>query len=299
LLRPRIARMRVRPYGFDAFLKENDTYVEWVAEQVRERGALTAADLPAPEGRDRRLGETWFKSLPRAVLEALFLRGAIAIADRRPNFARTYDLAERLIAAEHRSHIVQPEDADRELIRRAARAYGIAAADDLADYYRMPLREARPRIAELVATGELEPVQVEGWRGTAYMDATARVPRKIEAASLLSPFDPVVWYRPRAARLFGFDYRIEIYTPAAQRKYGYYVLPFLLGEQLVARVDLKADRKEQRLMVLSAHLEPGANAGEVAGPLGRELGILAGWLGLESVSVARKSAFERRLAASS
>ncbi len=298
LLRPRVARMRVRPYGFASFMKDNEAYVNWVVDQVRERGPLTAADLPAPEGMERRLPETWAGTIPRVVLEALFVRGTLAIAGRRSNFARSYDLAERVIAAEHHERVIEPPDADRELIRRAARAYGVATADDLADYYRMPVRDARLRIDELVAAGELEVVQVEGWRGTAYRSPDSRIPRQIAAASLLSPFDPVVWYRPRASRLFSFDYRIEIYTPAAQRKFGYYVLPFLLGERLVARVDLKADRKGRRLVVAAAHLEPDADSATVAKPLAAELRRLGGWLGLESVTVARNNAFERRLAAS-
>ena len=308
LLRHRMATFRVRPYGFETFLRENVQYVEWVHAQVRERGRLTAAELTPPDGIARRVRpEAWLGTndpfvtagvaVPRVVLEALFARGRLAIAERRPNFARAYDLAERLIPAEHHGRVLRSEDANRELVQLAAHAYGIGTADDLADYYRMSLREARPRIAELVEAKVLEEVQVEGWRGTAYLDRAARVPRRIDAASLLSPFDPVLWYRPRATRLFGFDYRIEIYTPPAQRKYGYYVLPFLMGDRLVARVDLKADRKEQRVLVLSAHLEPDTDASTVAESLGAELRTVGRWLNLDSVCVARKSAFERSLAA--
>ncbi len=289
LLRHRRAAFRIRPYGFDSFLQKHQEYVQWVLEQVRARGPLTAADLPEPEGVERRVAEAWFGTVPRVVLEALFARGELAIAERRSNFARAYDLAERVVPVEHRDHLMDREETDREMIRIAARAYGIATADDLADYFRMPLRDARPRIAELAAAGELEPVQVEGWRGPAYLHPEASRPRRIDAVSLLSPFDPVVWYRPRALRLFHFHYRIEIYTPPDERKYGYYVLPFLLGDRLAARVDLKADRKQNRLLLLSMHLEPGVRADEVKQALSGELRELAGWLELEPPRVMLKS----------
>jgi len=171
-------------------------------------------------------------------------------------------------------------------------------AGDLADYYRMPIREARPRIAELVEAGELRQVAVAGWREPAYLHRQAGLPNRIHAAALLSPFDPVVWYRRRIARLFDFDYRIEIWVPREKRKWGYYVLPFLLGDRLVARVDLKAGRAERRLFVLAAYLEPHAKPGVVADALARELVTLARWLGLDQVAVAGKSRFERALAKS-
>jgi uncharacterized protein YcaQ len=182
------------------------------------------------------------------------------------------------------------------LLRLAARAHGVGTAGDLADYYRMPIGQARPRLAELVAARELREVRVEGWRELAYLHPAARLPGRIDGRALLSPFDPVVWYRPRAARLFGFDYRIEIFVPQAKRRWGYYVLPFLLGDRLVARVDLKADRRERRLLVLAAYLEPDAEPGTVAGALAAELRTLAGWLGLDSVAVGRRGGFARSLA---
>jgi uncharacterized protein YcaQ len=192
---------------------------------------------------------------------------------------------------------VDREDAQRELLRLAGRALGIAAAADLADYYRMAIGEARPRLAELVEAGELREVRVEGWGAPAYLHREARVPRSIDQASLLSPFDPVVWYRPRAERLFQFAYRIEIFVPQPQRKWGYYVLPFLLGERLVARVDLKADRAARRLRVLAAHLEPGAGSGTVAQALVAELATWAGWLDLDAVTVEKRDGFARALGA--
>ena len=230
------------------------------------------------------------------MLGAHFGRGTLAVADRLPNFARRFDLAERVIAPQHYRRSVEREDAQRELLRLAARAHGVATADDLADYYRMSVPEARPRIDELVAEGELRAVQVEGWRGAAYLHAQARLPRRIEASALLSPFDPLIWHRPRAARLFEFDYRIEIYVPRPRRRYGYYVLPFLLGDRLVARVDLKADRKARRLLVLASHIEPHAARGEVAAALAGELRTMASWLALDAVKVSRKGALARDLA---
>ena len=296
LLRYRMQTHRVRPYGFEKFIAQYSEYVASILEEVRVRGPLTADDLAWPDGVGRIPG-AWHGSVPRAVLEAHFGRGLLAVADRRPNFARAYDLAERVLPAEHHERQAQPEESQRELLRAAAAACGIAAGTDLADYYRMSIREARPRIAELVQTGELRQVKVEGWREPGYLHRSARLPPHIEARALLSPFDPVIWYRPRAARLFQFDYRIEIFVPEPRRKWGYYVLPFLLDERLVARVDLKADRRARRLGVLSAHLEPHAKPRAVAGPLAAELHLLADWLGLDSVDVVRQGALARSLSA--
>jgi hypothetical protein len=296
LLRHRMERHRVRPYGFESLLEDQADYVARVLDEVRARGPLTADDLPAPDGVARRIEGSWFGSVPRAVLEAHFGRGALAVAERLANFARVYDLAERLIPTEHHGREVGREEAQRELLRRAARAHGVATAADLADYYRMPVREALPRLAELVAAGELRQVRVEGWKGPAYLHPEARPPARIDAAALLSPFDPVVWYRPRTARLFDFDYRFEIFVPKAQRRWGAYVLPFLLGDRLVARVDLKADRPGRRLLVLAAYREAHAEPGASAAALAAELRTLAGWLGLDSVTVERRGNLARPLA---
>ncbi|HEX6739785.1 MAG TPA: crosslink repair DNA glycosylase YcaQ family protein [Vicinamibacteria bacterium] len=297
LLRHRMETHRVRPWGFERFLAKHPAYVAEVLAAVRARGALTAEEAPPPPGPERRIPGSWFGTIARAVLEALFGRGTLAVADRRPNFARAYDLAERVIGAAHLEHRLTAEEAQRELLRRAARAHGVGTAADLADYYRMPVRAARPRLAELVERGALVETRVEGWREVAYLDPQARAPRRIEAASLLSPFDPLVWFRPRCARLFGFDYRVELFVPPAQRRWGYYVLPFLHRERLAARVDLKSDRPARALRVAAAYRERHAAAGPVAEALAAELHTMARWLGLESVSVAPRGDFARPLAA--
>jgi uncharacterized protein len=287
LLRHRREAHRVRPYGFEAFLEQRPEYAAWVLEEVRTRGPLAAEDLPDLEGIDRRIvGDGWTGTVPRAVLESHFGRGLLAVACRRSDFSRQFDLSERLIPPEHHGREVSREEAQRELLRLAARSLGVGTADDLADYYRMPIREARARLDELVEADGLRRVRVEGWREPAYWHPEARLPRQINVASLLSPFDPVVWYRPRVARLFDVEYRIEIYVPGPKRRWGYYVLPFLLGDRLVARVDLKADRSGRRLLVLAAHLEPHARPGPVAAALADELKSWARWLDLDGVTVA-------------
>ncbi|HKG93088.1 MAG TPA: crosslink repair DNA glycosylase YcaQ family protein [Gemmatimonadaceae bacterium] len=281
------------------FMAQHADYAQRVLDEVRARGPLTADELPEPDGtRGTRRGSWWGWTHAKATLEGHFARGRLAIAGRRAaGSARAYDLAERVIPAEHRAREMPPDEAQRALLRAAAGALGVGTAADLADYYRMPIRAARPRIAELVEAGELRPALVDGWAEPAYLHPAARRPRRIDAAALLSPFDPVVWYRPRAARLFGFDYRIEIYTPRPQRRWGYYVLPFLLGDRLAARVDLKADRAAGRLLVHAAYAEPDVDAEEVAAALAAELRTMASWLGLDDVSVARKGDLARALIA--
>jgi uncharacterized protein YcaQ len=212
-------------------------------------------------------------------MEAHFLRGALAAAGRRRDFSRIYDLAERLVPEEHRTRQVEYVDSRRALLLQAARAQGVGTAKDLADYFRMPVADARPRLRELVEAGQLHEARVEGWRELAYLDPQAQAPRRIEAATLLSPFDPLIWCRPRVARLYGFEYRVEIFVPPEKRQYGFYVLPFLLGENLVARVDLKADRARGRLRVLGTWFE-GRRTAAVAHELSVALRDLGEWLGL-------------------
>ena len=296
LLRYRREEHRPRPYGFEKFLQEHSDFVDSVLEQVRARGPLTAGAFPHPDLETDVLDHAWFKSVPRATLEAHFGRGLLAVAQRLPNFAREYDVAERVIPEPHFSRQVTREEAQRALLLLAAGANGISTAADLADYYRMPAGQARPRVAELVKSGELLEVSVETWSAPAYTLPVTRVPRQIRAAALLSPFDPVVWFRPRAARLFHFDYRVEIFFPETQRKWGYYVLPFLFGERLVARVDLKADRAGARLVVLATHVEQGVDLAEIAAPLARELWQLARWHGLKEVTLTGRNPLRRLLA---
>ena len=289
-----------RARALAAFMAEHRDYAERVLREIRCRGPLTARDLPDPTPGERRPRTVWnWWSIPRAALEGHFARGALAVANRLPDFSRVFDLAERVLPPEHRrvarGQELGKDEAWRRLLGQAARCHGVGTAADLADYYRMPVRQARLRLDELVESEELRTVRIEGWREPAYLHAEARLPRRIDAASLLSPFDPVVWCRPRTARLFGFDYRVELFVPQAKRKWGYYVLPFLLGDALVARVDLKADRENGCLCVLAAYDEPDVDSGEVADALASELRTMATWLDLGSVEVGRRGGLARRL----
>ena len=277
-------------------LRHRQRYLDAVLQQVQRDGALTAADLPPLPGPKRKPGD-WHRSIPRWALEYHFARGDLAVSHRLDNYQRVYDLPERVIPRDQLTASPDKKTANREMLRRASAALGVATARDLADYFRMSPREAVPRIAELVEEGELSCVEVEDWQEPGYLSASARLPRAIGGASLLSPFDPIVWYRPRAERLFDFHYRIEIYVPAAKRKWGYYVLPFLLGDRIVARIDLKADRKSGRLLALAAHAEPGAPVADVADALANELRALSQWLSLDGIRVSCKGSFARALAA--
>jgi|HubBroStandDraft_1064217.scaffolds.fasta_scaffold04262_7 uncharacterized protein YcaQ len=260
-------------------------YLVAVLREVTERGALAASQLADPR---RRAGEWWERrSDGRRALEVLFADGTLA-AWRNPSFERVYDLTERVIPAPVLDcPIPPPEDAQRELIAIAARALGVATAGDLADYFWIRPPVARLRIAELVEAGRLEPVSVEGWGQPGYSPAgvRARAPRRGHG-TLLSPFDSLIWNRDRTERLFGFRYRIEIYVPQARRTHGYYVLPLLLGDRLVARFGLKADRRAATLRVTGSYLEPGSTSAAVVQAAARELAELRDWLGLDHVGVA-------------
>ncbi len=268
-----------------------------ILEAVRAEGPVTARQLDEEFSGPRTTGHWgWNWSDARKVLDYLFLVGDVAIAGRTPQFEVVYDLPERVLP---RGVLQAPsldrEEAGRELVRRAARSHGVGTAGCFADYYRMRSvpgvgeaelqPSAREAIADLVDAGELEEVRVEGWRRPAWLHTAARRPRAVRARALLSPFDPLVWQRERTEALFDFHYRIEIYVPAPERRYGYYVLPFLLGDEVVARVDLKADRTGRRLLVQAAHAEDGA-PDDTAAQLALELRRLAGWLDLGDVVVA-------------
>ena len=276
-------------------IRNRNTYLDAALRQVEEQGALTANDLPPVPGPKRKPGD-WHRSIPRRALEFHFASGSLAIANRLPNFQRVYDLPERVIPAKHLQEKLDERAAKRELIRRAAASLGIATTQDLADYFRMNNRETLSLIEELSADALLTPVQVESWDEQAWLSSEARLPREIGGCSLLSPFDPVVWYRPRALRLFDFHYRIEIYVPAAKRKWGYYVLPFRLGDEIVARVDLKADRHNGVLQVLALHEEACTQRDTCVEALAGELLALQQWLGLERVKVRQHNAISRHLA---
>lgn len=255
--------------------------------ELGERGRRTSRELD--DGLPRRKEHWgWNWSETKKALEYLFLAGEVAVAGRNGQFERVYDLPERVLPrAVLETPVPSDEEAHRELVRRAAASHGVATERCLRDYYRMPSAQAAPAIAALVEDGELVPVRVEGWSRPAYLHRDARLPRRVRARALLSPFDPLVWERSRAEDLFGFSYRIEIYVPEHQRVHGYYVLPFLLGDRMVARVDLKADRRDGVLRVHAAYAEPGAPP-ETAEELAAELWALAGWLGLTDVAVAAR-----------
>jgi len=264
--------------------RERPGYIEDLLEEVRERGPLAPADLSDPGDREQPYwSTTWTHG--KLVLEWLFATGRVTTAFRH-NFTRHYDVVERVIPAEHLEAPAPPrEEAQRMLLLAGARSMGVATTRDLADYYRINIGAARPLVEELAAGGALEQVEVEGWRDPAFLHPEAVSPRRVERAVLLGPFDSLIWHRERAERLFDMYYRVEIYVPEAERRWGYYVFPFLLGDHIVARVDLKADRATGRLLVPAAHLEEGADAAGVLSPLVGELEAMATWLELEGIAV--------------
>ena len=268
--------------GLRQMLKRRPGYVEAVLDEVRALGPITAGELADPGAKS---GPWWGWNDGKRALELLFWAGQVT-ARRRATFEREYDLPERVLPLEVLAAPTPSEaDAQRELLAMSAASLGVATVSDLADYYRIGAVKAKPLIADLVEAGSLVPVRVEGWSQPAYLDATARQPRRVEARAVLSPFDSLVWERARTERLFGFRYRIEIYTPAPKRVYGYYVCPFLLDEAIVARVDIKTDRAGRTLRVPAVYSEPGADPIEAAEALAVELGTIADWLGLDTVSV--------------
>jgi uncharacterized protein YcaQ len=280
---------------FSTYMTERAAYADRVLEAVRSKGPLSADEAPDPGEPDPRDRWGWGLSVAKVCLDLHYLLGRLAVVGRRADYSRVYDLVERVIPAEHHQRAVAPEAAERELLLLAARSLGVGTVADIADYYRLSIRDVRRSLAQLVADGLLREVKVDGWRDPAYLDPDAEA-KPVDARALLSPFDPVVWFRPRAERLFAFDYRIEIYLPKPKRRWGYYVLPFLLGEKLVARVDLKAARGEGKLLVLAAYAEARVKQSEVACALVEELRALARWLGLdEGIDVAKAGNLSRTL----
>ncbi|MFO6451340.1 MULTISPECIES: winged helix-turn-helix domain-containing protein [unclassified Aeromicrobium] len=277
---------------------ENPTLIDDVEAAVARFGPITARELEARLGAEERdrthWGWNW--SQTKQALEYLFFVGRVSAARRNAAFEREYDLPERVLPARV---MAMPEPSDEEayltLVGHASRALGVATVQCLRDYFRLAPAPTAQAVQTLVADGTLEPVTIDGWKRPAYLHAEATRPRRVDARTLLSPFDPLVFERTRTEHLFDFRYRIEIYVPAEKRVHGYYVLPFLLGDRLVARVDLKADRARGRLLVPGAFAEPNAPA-STAAELARELHRMAGWLGLDGVEVGDRGDLARRLA---
>jgi uncharacterized protein YcaQ len=285
MLRWRMARASTEPWGAVRRIASDSPHLlEEVLRLVADNGPIRASDTGVPR-LPTQPGEMWNWNDGKVALEYLFYAGRVTAA-RRVNFERLYDLTERVLPAEVlTAPTPNPADAARELIRIAARACGVGTEPDLRDYFRMPHRSSKRAVEELVESGELVPVAVEGWQAPAYLWHEARRPRRISARALLSPFDSLVWFRERTERTFRFRYRIEIYTPPHKRVYGYYVLPVLLGENLVARVDLKSDRQARVLRVQGSYLEDGYDPHHVSAELAAELAVTAQWLGLDGVAV--------------
>jgi uncharacterized protein YcaQ len=263
------------------YATERRAEAEALLARIASEGPMAASNLAAAAPRSG----MWQWSDTKHALEWLFWAGRIASTHRRNSFERVYDLPEHVLP---KSVLTLPtpsgSDARRQLMAHAARALGIATEGDLRDYYRIPADDARTSMSQLVEEGTIAPVRVPGWRQQAYLHRDARAGKKVDGSALLSPFDPLIWYRERTERLFGFRYRLEIYTPAAKREHGYYVLPLLMDGALVARVDLKADRKTGTLVVKQASLEDGA-PGRTADALLEELRRMADWLGLPGLTV--------------
>ncbi|MES2034086.1 MAG: winged helix-turn-helix domain-containing protein [Pseudomonadota bacterium] len=279
--------------GLARFGREKRDYIDGILAEIEKRGPVTGGDFATgPRGQPG----WWSWSDGKRALEWLFWAGYVTTATRR-GFERVYDITERALPAAIVDAPTPDEaDAQRQLVRRSALAMGVATEADLRDYFRLPLEGARRAVRELVEAGELTPVAVEGWSKPGYLHPEARSPRKVAAHALLSPFDNLIWFRDRTERLFDVRIRLEIYTPAEKRTHGYYVLPFLEGETLSARVDLKSDRQRKRLLVQASHAEPGAGP-DTPEALAVELRRMARWLGLDAVEVAQKGDLAARLTA--
>ncbi|MEY4401939.1 MAG: hypothetical protein RL072_1804 [Actinomycetota bacterium] len=284
---------KVKHWGLTSFYDDNKSYVKRVLKHVERHGPVTARALST---RTEKKGTWWDWDEAKTALEYLFLTGELMSRGRGTDFARIYDTPERVLPP----HVLNTKtpterDARKELLIRAAIAQGIATADDLADYYRQRPAVAKPLIAELVDDGVLRAVAVDGWKQKAYVHRNTAPPKRVRATALLSPFDSLVWCRPRNERLFDFHYRIEIYTPKPKRRFGYYVLPVLCDEKLVGRLDMKADRANNVLHVEAAYLERGVAAASVVARVSREVRSMATWLGLGRTLVGSRGDFARPL----
>jgi uncharacterized protein YcaQ len=278
--------------GPSRLARERPDFVSAVLSEIKERGPIGAGELSAG---GKSTGNWWGWSDGKRALEYLFWTGQVTSAGRR-GFERLYDLPERVLPERVLNGTAPDEaEAQRALIEIAAAAFGVATEADLRDYFRLPVAETKARIAELTGAGALRVVNVEGWKQQAYLHKAAELPPSLETRALISPFDSLVWMRPRTDRLFVFHYRLAFYTPKHKRKQGYYVVPFLLGDRLVARVDLKSDRKASRLLVLGGHIEPHQSNRDVVPPLKAELERLAGWLGLGRVAPRGRGELVREL----
>jgi len=284
---------------YAALLKDSPGLLDDVLAAVKDLGPIGAGPMEQELGFEgRRAGGGWWnRSSVKHACEYLFAVGELTTGARR-GFQRLYDLPERVLPPSVQAVQLSDEDAIRELTRRASSAHGIATEPDLRDYYRIkPPDASRRAVAELVESGELEEVTVAGWPHPAYRHVDARAPRRISGRALLCPFDPLIWERARTERIFGFHYRIEIYVPEPKRVFGYYVFPFLLDGELVARVDLKTDRAAGVLRVRGAFAEPTAPTPRVAAELAAELQVMAEWLGLDKVIAEDRGSLARPLRA--
>jgi hypothetical protein len=283
-------------------VKKRQQLADDVVAALTQHGPMTAGQIETHVGEERpgKKGPWWDRSDTKWVTEALFSAGVLTTATR-VGFARHYDLTENVLPADVVAREIDDEEALRELTLRAATALGVGTEADIRDYFRLSPKLSKPAIAKLVADGELEPVEVDGWNAPAYLRAGQTIPRRDRGTALLCPFDPLIFFRPRVQRLFDFHYRIEIYVPAPKRQFGYYVWPFLLDGRLVGRVDLKAERARDALHVVGAYTEPGQDKSRVAKALAAELRTMANWLGLVEVTVGKNGDLTkdlRRLTAS-
>ena len=269
---------KLKHWGLTSFYAENKAFVKRILKHVEVNGSVTARELST---RTTKKSSWWDWDEAKTALEYLFLTGELMSCGRGSDFARVYDIPERVLPRKILQMPTPSEtEARKDLLVRAMRAQGVATMRDLADYYRQKPAVVKPLVSQLVEQGVLREVSVDGWQDKAYVHRNAQLPKRLFATALLSPFDSLVWCRPRNERLFNFHYRIEIYTPKEKRKFGYYVLPFMMNGEIVGRVDLKADRANSKLLVQSVHTERGVKRETINRALNAELQLMASWLGL-------------------